>query len=50
MRTPADDTVSAMAIYDTDIAALDGTPDVLSDLKGKVTLVVNVASKCGLTP
>jgi glutathione peroxidase len=39
-----------MAIYDTDIAALDGTPDVLSGLKGKVTLVVNVASKCGLTP
>ena len=39
-----------MAIYDTDIAALDGTPDALSDLKGKVTLVVNVASKCGLTP
>jgi glutathione peroxidase len=39
-----------MAIYDTDIAALDGTPGVLEDLKGKVTLVVNVASKCGLTP
>ena len=39
-----------MAIYDTDIAALDGTPDVLADLNGKVTLVVNVASKCGLTP
>jgi glutathione peroxidase len=39
-----------MAIYDTDIAALDGTPDVLADLDGKVTLVVNVASKCGLTP
>lgn len=39
-----------MAIYDTDLAALDGSPDVLSDLKGKVTLVVNVASKCGLTP
>jgi len=39
-----------MTIYDTDIAALDGTPGVLSDLDGKVTLVVNVASKCGLTP
>jgi glutathione peroxidase len=39
-----------MAIYDTDIAALDGTPNVLADLDGKVTLVVNVASKCGLTP
>ncbi len=39
-----------MAIYDTDIAALDGTPNALADLNGKVTLVVNVASKCGLTP
>jgi glutathione peroxidase len=39
-----------MSIYDTDIAALDGSPNVLADLDGKVTLVVNVASKCGLTP
>ena len=39
-----------MSIYDTDIAALDGSPHVLADLDGKVTLVVNVASKCGLTP
>ena len=39
-----------MAIYDHDISALDGTPDALSGLKGKVALVVNVASKCGLTP
>jgi len=39
-----------MALYDTPIAALDGTPDVLAQQKGKVTLLVNVASKCGLTP
>jgi len=39
-----------MTIYDTDLAALDGTPDVLGTLDGKVTLLVNVASKCGLTP
>lgn len=39
-----------MSIYDTSIAALDGTPEVLSGLDGKVTLIVNVASKCGLTP
>jgi glutathione peroxidase len=39
-----------MTIYDTDIAALDGTPGVLGGLDGKVTLLVNVASKCGLTP
>jgi glutathione peroxidase len=39
-----------MAIHDIDIAALDGTPGALAGLAGKVTLVVNVASKCGLTP
>ena len=39
-----------MSVYQTDLAALDGTPGVLAGLDGKVTLVVNVASKCGLTP
>ena len=39
-----------MNIYSTSIAALDGQPNALSSLEGKVTLVVNVASKCGLTP
>lgn len=37
-------------MYDTPIAALDGTPDRLTQESGKVTLMVNVASKCGLTP
>src|SRR6267378_3318593 len=39
-----------MSLYDTKLAALDGTPDVLAEQKGKVTLLVNVASFCGLTP
>jgi glutathione peroxidase len=39
-----------MSVYDAKIAALDGSPDRLSQEKGKVTLMVNVASKCGLTP
>ncbi len=39
-----------MSVYDAKIAALDGSPDRLSEEKGKVTLMVNVASKCGLTP
>jgi glutathione peroxidase len=39
-----------MSVYDARLAALDGTPGVLSDRKDQVTLLVNVASKCGLTP
>jgi glutathione peroxidase len=39
-----------MAIYKNSIASLDGTPLDLSDFEGKTTLIVNVASKCGLTP
>jgi glutathione peroxidase len=39
-----------MSVYDTKIAGLTGVNDLLSSLKGSVTLVVNVASKCGLTP
>lgn len=39
-----------MSIYSTDIASLDGKAHALSPLDGHVTLVVNVASKCGLTP
>ncbi len=39
-----------MSAYDHDIAALDGTPDQLRPQAGKLSLVVNVASRCGLTP
>lgn len=39
-----------MSIFATPISSLQGTAGVLSSLEGKVTLVVNVASKCGLTP
>jgi glutathione peroxidase len=39
-----------MSIYDLNIGALDGSPLDLSSLKGREVLVVNVASKCGLTP
>ncbi|HSL59165.1 MAG TPA: glutathione peroxidase [Acidimicrobiales bacterium] len=40
-----------MSLYDIDIAALDGSDDPsLSAQAGKLTLMVNVASKCGLTP
>ena len=39
-----------MALYDSTIGYLDGTPADLHDLDGKAVLIVNVASKCGLTP
>jgi glutathione peroxidase len=39
-----------MAIYDLTPAALDGGPLDVDQLKGKATLIVNVASRCGLTP
>ena len=39
-----------MSIYDTEITALDGAPLDLSAYRGRSVLVVNVASKCGLTP
>ena len=39
-----------MSIYKHDINRLDGTPADLSEYEGQVALVVNVASKCGLTP
>ncbi len=39
-----------MSLFDIDIAALDGTPAVLAEADGKAVLVVNVASRCGLTP
>ena len=38
------------AFHDTVLKALDGQDLPLTPLKGKVVLVVNVASKCGLTP
>jgi glutathione peroxidase len=39
-----------VSVYDIAIAGIDGSPAALAPLAGKVTLVVNVASKCGLTP
>ncbi|VVO25704.1 glutathione peroxidase [Pseudomonas fluorescens] len=38
------------AFHDLTLKALDGQDLPLAPLKGKVVLVVNVASKCGLTP
>jgi glutathione peroxidase len=40
-----------VSIYDAlHINALDGSPLDLGQFEAKATLVVNVASRCGLTP
>ena len=36
--------------YDISVERIDGTADLLGAQRGKVTLAVNVASECGLTP
>ena len=38
------------SLYDLKVTTLDGRPAELSAYKGKVALVVNVASQCGFTP
>ena len=38
------------SFYDFTVKTIDGKDFPLSSLKGKKVLVVNVASKCGLTP
>lgn len=38
-----------MSFYDTSMQMIDGSTKSLSEFKGNVVLVVNVASECGLT-
>ena len=40
----------AASIYDYNLKTIDGQPMPLSSLKGKVVMLVNVASRCGYTP
>ncbi len=39
-----------MTFYDFEAERLDGTLESMSTYKGKTVIVVNTASKCGLTP
>lgn len=39
-----------MSVFDVEIGALDGGPAQLDRHRGTAVLVVNVASRCGLTP
>ena len=41
---------TAASIHDFEMLAIDGNKVSLEKFKGKVVLIVNVASKCGLTP
>ena len=37
-------------VYDFNLNSIDGQPTALSTFRGKVMLIVNVASRCGYTP
>ncbi|GGQ27179.1 glutathione peroxidase [Streptomyces roseolilacinus] len=39
-----------MSLYDIPLRTLSGEPTSLAEYRGRVVLVVNVASRCGLTP
>jgi glutathione peroxidase len=39
-----------VSLYDIELNTLSGAPTTLADQRGKAMLIVNVASRCGLTP
>jgi glutathione peroxidase len=42
--------LNAASVHDFTMNSIDGKPVALSSFKGKVMLIVNVASRCGFTP
>src|SRR5580704_17939422 len=46
----ATSTFAASNLYNFTLPSIDGKPMPLADFKGKVILMVNVASHCGYTP
>ena len=41
---------TASSIHEFTLNSIDGQPIPLEQFKGKVVLIVNVASRCGFTP
>jgi glutathione peroxidase len=50
LLTMAGSLLAASGIYTFTLNSIDGQPAPLANYKGKVVLVVNVASQCGYTP
>jgi glutathione peroxidase len=46
----SDAAFAAATVYNFTLPSIDGKPMPLSDFRGKVILMVNVASQCGYTP
>ena len=42
--------IAGSGLYSFTLNSIDGKPAPLADYKGKVILIVNVASRCGYTP
>jgi glutathione peroxidase len=47
---PIESNISANSVYDFSMISIEGEIINLSKYKGKVLVIVNTASKCGLTP